>query len=120
MKYLAVVFTLFIIGIIILADQDAIPPFIRALYDFPNGDKVGHFILYGMLNFFLTSAFVRALPNQTSSRVALSVGFILALAVAAEEYSQQYFSARTYDLIDLAASCVGLIVGGWVALRIKK
>ncbi len=117
MKYLAVLFSLFIIGVIILADQDAIPPFVRALYDFPNGDKLGHFILYGMLNFFLTAAFVRALPNRTSSRVALSVGLILALAVAAEEFSQQYFSARTFDLVDLFASYVGLLIGGWLAFR---
>ncbi len=120
MKYLAIFFTLFIIGVIILADQGAIPPFIRSLYDFPNGDKLGHFILYGMLNFFLTAAFVRALPNRISSRVALSVGLILALAVAAEEFSQQYFSVRTFDLIDLFASYLGLVVGGWIAIRLKK
>ena len=46
MKYLAVLFTLFIIAIIVLADKNALPPFIRAIYDFPNGDKVGHFILF--------------------------------------------------------------------------
>ena len=128
MKYLAALFSLFIIGVIILADQGAIPPFIRALYDFPNGDKLGHFILYGMLNFFLTSDFMSALPNRilrpaqdnASNRVALSVGLILAVAIAAEEFSQQYFSARTFDLIDLTASYVGLAAGGWVALRLKK
>lgn len=116
MKYIAALFTLFIIGVIILADQDAIPPFIRALYDFPNGDKLGHFILYGLLNFFLTSAFLPRFKHDPK-RVALSVGLILALAVAAEEFSQQYFSARTFDLIDLFVSFLGLLVGGLLALR---
>ena len=119
MKYLAVLFTLFIIGVIILADQDAIPPFIRALYDFPNGDKLGHFILYGLLNFFLTSAFLSRFPPDPK-RVALSVGLILALAIAAEEWSQQFFSARTVDLVDLTASYVGVVIGGWVAWKFKK
>lgn len=120
MKYIAALFTIFIIVVIVLADRDAIPPLIKALYDFENGDKFGHFILYGLLNFFVTLAIIRALPNRTSSRVALSVGLILALIVAAEEFSQQFFSARTFDLIDLAASFVGLLVGGWTAWQIKK
>ena len=120
MKYAAVAFSIFIVIVVILADQDAIPPAIRALYDFENGDKVGHLILFGLLNFFLTSAALSALQDRTSIRVALSVGLILALFIAAEEFSQQYFSARTFDLIDLAASYVGLVIGGWVALRLKK
>ena len=120
MKYLSLLFFAFIVGIIILADMDEIPPYIRALYDFPYGDKLGHFLLYGLLNFFVTLTFLRALPNRTSMRVALSVGLILAAAVAAEEFSQQFFSARTFDLIDLSASYLGLLVGGWIATRLKK
>jgi len=119
MKYLAFLFTLFIILVVILADINAFPPFVRRFYDFPNGDKVGHLVLFGLLNFFLTSAFLsRFKPDP--KQVALSVGLILALAIAAEEYSQQYFSARTFDLVDLTASYVGVVVGGWVALRLKK
>lgn len=119
MKYLAILFTFFIIGVIILADQDAIPPFIRALYDFPNGDKLGHLILYGLLNFFLTSAFLSRF-TEDPKRVALSVGLILALAIAAEEWSQQLFSSRTFDLVDLTASYVGLVIGGWIGWRLRK
>jgi VanZ family protein len=120
MKYLAILFTLFIIGLIILADRDALPPFIRAMYDFPYGDKLGHFILFGILNFILTLTFLRALPNRTRNWVALSVGLILVVAVTAEEFSQRYFASRTFDLVDLSASYLGLLVGGWIALRIKN
>jgi len=119
MKYIAAIFTLFIVGLIILADQDALPPFIDALYDFPYGDKLGHLILFGLLNFILTLTFLRALPNRTSYRVALSVGLILAAAVTAEEYSQQFFSARTFDLVDLFTSYLGLVIGGWNALKLS-
>lgn len=120
MKYIAALFTLFIIGVVILADLDAIPSSVRALYDFQYGDKLGHFILYGLLNFLLTLTFIRPLPNRTSNRVALSVGLVLALAVGVEELSQRYFSARTFDLIDLSASYLGLLVGGWAALKTKN
>lgn len=120
MKYIAILFSLFIIAVIILADRNAIPPFIRALYDFPYGDKLGHLILFGLLNFILTLTFIRALPDRARNWVALSVSLILALAIAAEEYSQQFFSARTFDLVDLSASYLELLVGGWAAMRLKK
>lgn len=119
MKYLAIPFTLFIVAVIILADLDAIPPFVRQLYDFPNGDKLGHLILFGLLNFFITSAGLSRF-TLNRGRVALSVGFILALAITTEEFSQQFFSARTFDLIDLTASLLGVFIGGLVAWRLKK
>jgi polysaccharide biosynthesis protein VpsQ len=120
MKYIAVVFTIFIVGVIILADRNALPPFIRAVYDFPNGDKLGHFILFGLLNFFITRAVLASFPSRPRGRLTLSVGLILALLVTLEEYSQKFYPSRTFDLIDLLASCMGLLVGGWTAFRLKK
>ena len=115
MKYFAALFLAFIIGLIVLADADLLPDFINAIYDFPNGDKVGHFVLYGLLNFFITRAFLSSLPTRRGGWATLSVGLILALFVALEELSQMFFSARTFSLLDLTASLLGIIVGGWVA-----
>ena len=120
MKYFSALFLVFIIGVVILADADLLPDFIHALYAFPNGDKVGHFILYGLLNFFITRAFLSSLPTRRGGWVTLSVGLILALFVALEELSQMFFSARTFSLLDLLASSLGIIVGGWVAYNIKR
>ena len=117
MRYFAALFLAFIIGLIVLADADLLPDFINAIYDFPNGDKVGHFVLYGLLNFFITRAFLSSLPTRRGSWVTLSVGLILALFVALEELSQMFFSARTFSLLDLTASLLGIIVGGWVAYK---
>ena len=114
MRYFAALFLAFIIGLIVLADADLLPDFINAIYDFPNGDKVGHFILYGLLNFFITRVFLSSLPTRRGGWVTLSVGLILALFVALEELSQMFFSARTFSLLDLTASLLGIIVGGWV------
>jgi VanZ family protein len=119
MKYIAALFTVFIIVIVFLADRGQLGP-INDLYDFPYGDKVGHLVLFGLLNFFITLACLRALPLQRPKLVALSIGLILAVLIGAEEYSQKFFEKRTFDLVDLTAGYVGLIVGGWVALKLKK
>jgi VanZ family protein len=118
MKYIAALFTVFILLIIILADRGQLGP-ISYLYDFPYGDKVGHFVLFGLLDFFITLTCLRALPLQRPKLVALSIGLILALLIGAEEYSQKFFEKRTFDLVDLTASYIGLIVGGWVAYKKK-
>ena len=117
MRYFAALFLAFIIGLIVLADADLLPDFINTIYDFPNGDKVGHFILYGLLNFFITRAFLSALPTRRGGWVTLSVGLILALFVALEEFSQMFFVARTFSLLDLTASFLGIVIGGLVAYK---
>jgi len=119
MKYFAALFLAFIIGLIILADADLLPDFVNAIYDFPNGDKVGHFVLYGLLNFFITRAFLSSLPTRRGGWVTLSVGLILALFVALEEFSQMFFVARTFSLLDLTASLLGIVIGGLAAYKIK-
>ena len=117
MRSVAVLFTLFIITIIILADTDHMPRLIHAVYDYPYGDKLGHFILFGLLNFFVTLACIRPLTDRPPKQVALWIGLSLALLVGLEEFSQKFFATRTFDLLDLAASYLGLIVGGFAALK---
>ena len=120
MKYIAVLFSIFIIAVIILADNDALPHSIRVIYDFPNGDKLGHFMLFGLLKFFITRAVFASRPSKSRNWVSLSIGLTLAVLIALEEYSQQFFSARTFSLLDLLASYAGLLVGGWMAFELKK
>ncbi len=116
MKLTAILFTLFIITVIVLADRGQLGG-ISFLYDFSNGDKLGHFILYGLLNFFLTRAFISSLHTQRPKPVALSTGLILILFIAAEEWSQQFFATRTMEWFDLFASIFGVLIGGWLAVK---
>jgi len=120
MKVFSVIFLAFILAVIVLADVGELPLSIRALYRFPYGDKVGHFILFGLLNFFLTQAFLSSKSNPRRKWVAVSIGLILALFIALEEWSQQFFSTRTFDLLDLLASWLGLLLGGWAAWKVKN
>ena len=119
MKYISALFLIFVITVIILVDSGSLPHSIRALYDFPNGDKLGHFILFGLLTFFLTRAFLSSFPSKPRGWMTLSISLTLALLIALEEWSQQFFSTRTFDLFDLLATYLGLGVGGWAAWRMK-
>ncbi len=126
MKWLAILFGCFIITIIVLADLGKLG-FLYSIYDFPYGDKVGHFILYGILTFLIDLSLLHSSAQGTGAtltksrkRLAVKVGFILAFAITVEELSQQFFSKRTFDLVDLMASYFGVIVFSWLALKIKK
>ena len=112
MKYLAIAFGLFIVLVIVLADTEHLPRFIKAVYDFPFGDKMGHFILYGLLNLFVTMACLTSFADRPPRQVALVSGLTLAVLIGLEEFSQKYFSSRTFDLIDLSASYLGVLAGG--------
>jgi len=117
MKFFTALFAAFIIVIIVLADMGRLPHSLRRIYDFPMGDKIGHLVLFGILNFLITLTCLPALPGRIPSRIALSIGSTLALLITLEEYSQKYSANRSSDLIDLTASLLGLGLGGWAALK---
>jgi VanZ family protein len=116
-KILALLFLLFILLVIVIADAGALPPFVHAIYDFPNGDKLGHFILYGILAFLLARAFPR--PARLGRFSAPMVILALLIFAALEEYSQKFFPTRTSDLVDLTFSFLGILAGAWLASRKK-
>jgi len=120
MKYISAFFLIFIIAVIVLADGGNLPRPIRAIYDFPNGDKLGHFILFGLLTFFITRAFLSSFLSKSRSWVTLSIGLVLALLIGLEEFSQKFFPTRTFNLIDLLASYAGIITFALLAFYWRK
>jgi VanZ family protein len=107
MKRLAVCFAIFIIGIIILADLGMLG-ILKFLNRIPYADKAGHFLLYGILTLFLDLALFRAHPNLSPNLLAFRVALILVLFIGLEEASQQYFPSRSFDLLDLTFSYLGV------------
>lgn len=119
MKWFAIQFTLFIALVIFLADTGRLG-FLGFINQIPNADKAGHFILYGLLTLLLDLTLIRSLPHRDPKFVVVSTGCILALLIGVEEYSQQFFHNRTFSLLDLAFSYLGVIFFSWLALRIKQ
>ena len=119
MKWLAFLFSIFILLIIVLADIGVLSRTLGFLYNFPFGDKAGHFILYGILTLLINLALFRSRPDQSPGLLAMKCGLTLALLIGLEEFSQQFFSKRTFDLVDLTFSYLGVASFTWVAVKTK-
>ncbi len=117
MKWLAILFTLFILLVIVLADAGVLNHYIGFIYEIPFADKLGHFILYGILTLLVDLALFRARPDQSRLRTAITCGLVLALLIGLEEFSQKDFPSRTFDLVDLTFSYLGVAFFSWVAIK---
>lgn len=120
MKWAASLFTILIVVIIVMADAGVLARYLGFLYLYPYGDKVGHFFLYGILAFLLNLALFRSHPDRSRTWVALRYGLILVVLIGLEEFSQQYFSSRIYDMVDLTFSYLGVFCFSVLAVRINK
>ncbi len=119
LKWLTILFAVFIILIVVLADMGRLG-ILNQINRIPYADKVGHFILYGILALLIDLTLFRSLPpEQSPMRIAVISGLILALLVGLEELSQRNFPTRTFSLADLSASYLGLIFFSWLAVKTK-
>jgi len=119
MKWITALFALFIILIIVLADNGQLG-ILKLVNQIPYGDKAGHFILYGILTLLIDLTLFRSLPFQNPRRMTVISGLILALLIGVEELSQQFFASRTVSFQDLFAGYLGVIFFSWLALKINK
>lgn len=92
-----------------------------SLLTWPGADKVLHLILFGLITLWLNlwlgdrrlgmGAFARAIP------VAVALPFVVALS---EEVMQAWSPLRTFDLLDLAADLIGMMLCWQVSLRLLR
>jgi polysaccharide biosynthesis protein VpsQ len=116
--YFLAVFAIAALGIIVvLADGGRLPGTITRLYAFPYGDKVGHFCLMGGVSFCVNLALGGR--KVFWRRIGLALGSLLVSGlVTLEEFSQIFFAMRTFDLLDLSASLLGIWLLGGAAVRL--
>jgi VanZ family protein len=119
MKRLTILFAAFIVLVIVLADTGHLG-FLAIVYEIPRADKVAHFLLYGILALLLDLTLMRSYPGQSRRRIALVSGIILALLIGLEEFSQRLFANRTFSLLDLMASYLGVFFFSWLAVKTGK
>ncbi len=91
----------------------SLSPRIELPYDFDNADKVYHMLAYLWLAALPFFAFLN--PKEalvaTLSMIPLGIGL---------EIAQYYVPGRLFSLADMAANCLGVILGIWLARYAKR
>ena len=81
--------------------------------DFEQGDKLGHFGAYGMLMFWFC-----LLYQRRKVRIAYAVLWI-AMGVGLE-FIQGELGYRTYEVYDMVAGALGVLIGWAAALTLPR
>jgi hypothetical protein len=84
----------------------------------PGGDKLGHFLILGGFAFVLNHS-LRCRTVALAGRPVLLGSLIVFLLALAEETSQLFIPGRTFDLLDLAADALGILVLGRLPPRLR-
>ncbi|MBV6396184.1 MAG: hypothetical protein HFACDABA_01777 [Anaerolineales bacterium] len=116
MKLVTILFALLIILIIVLADTGHLGA-LGFVYDFPLGDKAGHFLIFGTFSCLINRTLLRSLHTSDPKRAAVIASILLALAIGLEEWAQRFFPQRSSDWVDLFFSYAGVALGAWLGFR---
>ncbi len=87
----------------------------QIVYLIPYGDKWGHFILMGLLAFFV-NLFFKCEKLKIFKLSFLKGSVIILTIVTLEELSQIFIDSRSFDLLDLTFDYLGILLFGQLAL----
>jgi VanZ family protein len=118
-QWIAIGFVVFLAMIIILADYRHLPSFITMLYSFPYGDRIGHFVLFGLLSLLLRIASPVPLIRIMNRNFPVFT-LVLAVFIIGEEMSQIFIPVRTFSWGDLAASLAGWGLGWRIGYCVRR
>jgi VanZ family protein len=98
-----------LVGVILWLSLTPQPPHV----DFESSDKVGHFIAYGSVMFWFCQIY-----RGTRSRIAYAAGFI-AMGIAIE-FLQRATGYRSFEVMDMVADAIGVLLGWAAALALPR
>jgi len=81
--------------------------------DIAHSDKLGHFAAYGLLMFWFAQIY-----GERKTRFAYALGFI-AMGVGLE-FAQGQLGYRTYEMVDMYANTLGVLLGWAAALMVPR
>ena len=97
------------IGVILWLSLTPQPPQV----DFEHSDKVGHFLAYGGLMYWFCQIY-----RTSRARLACAAAFI-AMGIAIE-FVQGWTGYRSFEVYDMVADALGVLLGWAVALLLLK
>ena len=112
-------FVLFVLTLECLVDAGRGHRLFTLAAHIPAGDKVGHMFLFGMLALLANTA-LNGSRFQWGSVTILKGNLFVLVPTILDEFSQLFFRSRTFDLLDLLAGCVGIFIGGCLALLLVR
>jgi hypothetical protein len=114
-KLVLIGFVIFLLAVVGMADAGCGDWLFRMARIIPAGDKVGHFLLFGILS-FLTNLLANGRRIRLAELPVLKWSALLMALVTIEECSQVFFRSRTFDLLDLASDALGIWLFGRLAV----
>lgn len=115
MKRITVAFVIFLILVITAANLGLGRVLFPFVYVVAWGDKIGHFLLMGLLSFLVNYVMPGAKVRVGSFRLPLGILLVMA-GVTVEELSQLFLLFRGFSLVDLVFDYAGILVFGYGAL----
>jgi VanZ family protein len=112
----AVVFLTFIFWIIFRADTGQPTALSSLVRHLPFGDKMGHFLLYGMLAFLVNLALKNRKLKVLGRSCLLGSVMVLVFALL-EECTQALLPTRNFELWDMVCDTLGIVLFSAFALR---
>jgi len=106
----------FIIWMILQADMDKSNMIMDIGNNIPFGDKIGHFLLFGLLALLLNIALRFRLIRLSSRNFHLGSVLVFAFAVC-EEFSQLAIDNRTFDFLDMLFDLLGVGILSSIGFR---
>ena len=119
MKWITAIFIIALLLIVLVADLGYGPSVFSFLNLIPGGDKTGHFILMGMLSFFINLC-LNASRVRIFSVSFLKGSLIVIAIVTLEEFSQLFLKFRGFSLVDLLFDYIGILIFGYLAASLVK
>jgi VanZ family protein len=118
-KWLAVLYFLFLVMLVFMADQKQYQFIFRPVRQTPYADKVGHFLLMGLFSFLLNLA-LSCRKIRVKGFSLLTGSLAVAVVVTLEEFSQRFVRYRTFDPVDLVFDYAGIFLFGQLASYLIK
>lgn len=113
-KVITAIYVLILVGIIFLANQRGTRYLLNFVGSIPYGDKIGHFLLMGILS-FLINLTVKCRSVGIGKLRYLLGSISVVVIVVIEEFSQLFVRGRTFDFYDLIADAAGILIFGELA-----
>lgn len=119
MKIFTYVFIPFVIFIILSATFQWQNPVFQYVGSIPYGDKVAHLILIGTLCYCINYLMSFKRIKLFNRNILKGTAWISVL-ITLEEFSQMYIPSRTFDLLDLSANYLGILIATIIIIIYNK